>query len=147
MNPINGPQLDLLAILIASLIIMVTMANLVRADDCPASYTERECRLQMQVETLKKANSLLAAKVRRSTEEIIILRQKNEIEKKLRSTEPVVYKPYNNKNSLNILGGSSGEGLDMGLMFQRDFGRMDRWRTSIGLTLDGAAYLGMGLNF
>jgi hypothetical protein len=36
---------------------------------------------------------------------------------------------------------------DVGLMYQRDFGDSQRYRGSIGLTVRGAGYLGLGLNF
>ena len=76
---------------------------------------------------------------------------------KSRETDP-------KRNSISLLAGRVGTGIkveessgryraksevenDLGLMYQRDFGETQRYRGSLGLTLRGAGYLGIGLNF
>ena len=151
----NGPALDLIALLFASFLLMTLMADFARADDTENScYTiAEECFLngdkpKTEVEKLREENQLLLQKLAHTEGQLLVLEQKNRLEQQVRRLRRETRRVYKkNRNAVNTLVGRTDEGFDYGLQFQRDFGRYNRWRGSIGATINGAAHLGLGLNF
>jgi len=147
----NGPLMDMIALIFATFLIITLMADFAKADSC--YEIAEQCFLTgekplTEVEKLREENQLLLQKLAKAEGQILVLEHRDRLTQQVRLLRRETRHTYRkNRNAVNALVGRTDQGFDYGVQVQRDFGRYNKWRSSIGVTINGAAHLGLGLNF